>query len=107
MLARFRDALVVFVRFAYGLRAAGPVIIGMSSMSALRFAVFNALGAVLWACLVGGAGWVFGQAAETLLGDIRSIEGWLVLAAIAIAAGAWGVHRWRRRRAKDCARQAD
>ncbi len=107
LLARYRDALVVFVRFAYGLRAAGPIIIGMSAMPALRFACFNALGAVMWAFLVGGAGWVFGQAAETLLGEVRSIEGWLVLALLTVAGSVWGVHVWRKRRAQVGARKAE
>jgi membrane protein DedA with SNARE-associated domain len=100
LMARFHDALVVFVRFAYGLRVAGPIIIGMSTMPAVRFAIFNALGAVLWACLVGGTGWVFGQAAEAWLGELRSIEGWLLLALLAVGASVGLWHRWRRRRAQ-------
>jgi membrane protein DedA with SNARE-associated domain len=80
---------------------------GMSAMPALRFAVFNALGAVLWAGLVGGAGWFFGQAAETLLGEVRHAEGWLVLALLVIAALGWCVQRWSRRRAQVRARKAE
>ena len=100
LLARWRDAVVVFVRFAYGLRAAGPVIIGMSSISAPRFALFNALGALLWAGLVGGAGYAFGHAAEAVLGQIHSIEGWLLLALAAAGAGLWLFHKWRERRSE-------
>jgi membrane protein DedA with SNARE-associated domain len=94
LVARWRDAVTVFMRFAYGLRVAGPVVLGMSPIPAWRFAVFNALGAVLWACVVGGAGWLFGQAAQAALGQIREVEGWLLLALMVAAGLSW----WLRRR---------
>jgi membrane protein DedA with SNARE-associated domain len=97
LIVRFQSAVIVFVRFAYGLRVAGPMIIGMSPISAWRFAAFNAMGALLWACVVGGAGWLFGQAAEVALGHIREVEGWLLLG-LAAAAAAWGALRWFRSR---------
>jgi membrane protein DedA with SNARE-associated domain len=97
LLQRWRDAVVVFVRFAYGLRVAGPLIIGMSDIPGWRFALFNALGAVLWALVVGGAGWLFGQAAERLLGRLHDIELWLLLALAVAGLGLWLLRRWRRR----------
>jgi len=93
MLEHWRDGVVVLVRFAYGLRIVGPVIIGMSDMPAWRFALFNAIGAVLWAILIGGAGWVFGRAAEAVLGRIQDIEVWVLLALLALAAAVWLVRR--------------
>jgi len=57
-----RVSLAAFVvRFAYGMRIAGPMLIGVSSMPALRFAVLNALSAIAWALLMGAAGWLFGE----------------------------------------------
>ncbi len=95
LLARWRDAVVVLVRFAYGLRTAGPVIIGMSAIPPWRFAFFNGVGALLWAVLVGGAGWLFGEAAESVLGEIRDVEGGLLLALALGGAVVWAFHRWR------------
>jgi membrane protein DedA with SNARE-associated domain len=88
LVARYPAGAAIGVRFAYGLRIAGPMLIGMSPMPRTRFAMLNALGALLWASLVGGAGWVFGQAAELVLGNIHHVEGWLLLGVLA-AAVAW------------------
>ena len=92
LLQRWDGWLVVGVRFAYGLRIAGPVVMGTSAMPAVRFAAFNALGAVLWAVVVGGLGWVLGGAAEALLGKAQHLEAWLLGALLLLAAGAAG---WR------------
>ncbi len=94
LLARWRDAVIVLVRFAYGLRIVGPIVIGMSTVSARRFAAFNALGALLWAPAVAGAGWLFGEAAERVLGDLRDIEVAVLLMLVLASAAVWA---WRHR----------
>lgn len=96
-LQRWPAAMVIGVRFAYGLRLAGPLLIGTSGLPAWRFAVLNAAGALLWAGLVGGAGWLFGAAAERLLGRLQHLEGWLLLALLLTGAAA-GLLRRRRAR---------
>lgn|SRR5574338_636846 len=95
--ARYHEAVVIGVRFAYGLRVAGPVLIGMSEISGRRFVVLNAAGALLWACIFSGIGWAFGQAAEALLGNIRHVEEWLLLALAAAGAIFWWIRRNRAR----------
>jgi membrane protein DedA with SNARE-associated domain len=40
----------------YGLRLIGPIVIGMSAVSPLRFAILNMVGAALWATSVAGVG---------------------------------------------------
>jgi len=91
------DALVIVgVRFAYGLRIAGPVLLGTSGVPTWRFVLFNAIGALLWAATVALLGWAFGQVFEALLGDLRRIELWLLLALAVAGIAAWW---WRRRRA--------
>jgi membrane protein DedA with SNARE-associated domain len=79
LVERYQSWVIVGVRFAYGLRIAGPIIIGTSQIPALRFVVFNAIGAMIWAILIGGIGFVFGEAASAILGDLKSIEIWLLL----------------------------
>ena len=82
------------VRFAYGVRLAGPMLIGASSMPTLRFAVLNALSAITWALLVGGIGWLFGEAAETIFGHFAHVEGWL-FAVLIVALVGWRLLRQR------------
>jgi membrane protein DedA with SNARE-associated domain len=95
LIERWHEALIVGVRFAYGLRIAGPVLIGASSVSAWRFGFFNAIGALLWATSVAAVGWAFGAAAQALLGELRHVEGWLFLALIVVLGVVWLVRRHR------------
>lgn len=74
LIARWRFFAVVLLRFAVGLRTAGPAIVGMGRMSTGEFMAANALGAVLWALLIGALGWFFGQVAERWLGDAKRLE---------------------------------
>ncbi len=80
------------MRFVYGARVAGPILIGASSMPPLRFAVLNALSAIVWAFLVFGVGWLFGETAQTFFGHLAHVEGWLLGALIA-ALVAWRLLR--------------
>lgn len=95
LIARFHGSAIIGMRFAYGLRIAGPVMLGMSGISSRRFILFNAAGALVWAALIGAFGWVFGHAAEAALGRIQHLEGWLIGLAVA---GALAFALWGRRR---------
>jgi len=95
LIERYHEGVIVGVRFAYGLRIAGPILIGTSNVAAWRFVVFNALGAVLWATLIAGLGWVFGEAIQRVLGELHHIEMWLFAALIVIGIGLWLYHRRR------------
>lgn len=89
--------LIVGLRFAWGMRIAGPVALGALRVPALRFAAFNVLGAVMWAAAIGGLGWFAGAAAERMLGDLRRVEVPLFAAIAAVGALAWWVRRRRAR----------
>ena len=96
LIARYHTAVIIGVRFTYGLRIAGPVLIGMSAVSRGRFALLNAVGAVLWACLIAGIGWSFGKAAEMLMTRIQNAQIWLLLGLAALALLVWLVQHRRR-----------
>lgn len=94
---RNQNVLIVGVRFMYGLRLIGPFVIGMSEVNSGRFLYLNLLGAALWAPLVVGVGYAFGQTLGWLLADIERFEaaGALVFALLVVCFAVW---RWRRRR---------
>ena len=99
LLLRYHAGLIVGVRFAYGLRILGPIVIGTTPLPARRFMFFNALGAAIWAPLIAGAGYLFGQTLELLLADLKQFEGIVMLAIVGAAVLIGLVHRsWRRRR---------
>ena len=97
LLERYHLPLIPGIRFLYGLRMVGPLVIGMSSVSWLRFFVLNLLGATVWAVLISGLGYLFGNALELVLTNLRHYEEAL-LALMAVAGIiVWLVYRWRQR----------
>lgn len=89
--------MIVGVRFAFGLRIAGPIVLGTSDIPGWRFAAFNALGAALWATVFALLGWTFGRAVEAALGRVERFEAG-ALAIVAVAAALWLLQRRRRTR---------
>lgn len=96
-LVRYQARIVIGVRFMYGLRIVGPIAIGMSDIPAWRFLVFNLIGAVIWAPLFVGAGFLFGNTLEWLFTDIKHYEEAAFLIIIAAALGLALVRHLRRR----------
>jgi membrane protein DedA with SNARE-associated domain len=74
MIERHPAATILGVRFMYGLRTAGPAIIGTTRLTLLEFIPLNVLGALLWSACWAGAGYLLGRVAEHLLGDLARIE---------------------------------
>ena len=62
-------------------------------MPAARFLAFNVLGAAIWAVLVTGVGYVFGQSLHWLMADLVKYEEAGVLAIIGVAVLITVVHR--------------
>ncbi len=102
MVERHPVATILAVRFMYGLRTAGPAIIGTTRVPWLTFCVLNALGAFAWSACWAGAGWVLGKAAEHLLGDLAHLEKELFLGALVAAVIAAIGLRWWRARSRRC-----
>lgn len=88
---RWGTWLILGFRFVYGMRMAGAAAFGATDISTLRFSLLNLAGAILWACLLSGGGYLLGHTLETFLGDLSASEGWIFLtillagAALAIA----------------------
>lgn len=98
ILERHQNLLILGFRFLYGLRSVTPFAIGMSKVSYVRFAALNFIGAAIWAITVGLAGFYFGQAMESVLGDLKRYEVALMTGLICIASIVWLLHIFRQRR---------
>ena len=86
--ARHGDKAVLLARFVLGLRTWGSMLAGMARMPFLRFQVFSALGALVWATVVGAAGYVLGNNLSLISAVIRDIGigGMVLVVFIAVAA---------------------
>jgi len=73
---------VIVVRFLYGVRIAGPVVIGSSKLAWSHYLALNAVGALLWSACWLSAGYALGAAAEQLVGNLAKIERELFLAVL-------------------------
>ncbi len=98
LIARYHELLIVGIRFLYGFRTVGPMALGMSSVIAWRFMVFNFLGAVIWSAGIGGAGFLFGNALTLFFHDFKRIEETLLAALLLIAFIVWIFRRYRFRK---------
>lgn len=85
LLNRYDAPLIVGIRFMYGLRIIGPITMGACRVPPWRFACFNLVGAAIWAPVVGGFGYLFGEALEILLGDIKRFEATALMLLVAVA----------------------
>jgi len=84
--ARHGDKAIIGARFILGLRTWASMLAGMSRMPFWRFQLFSALGGLLWAVLIGIAGYVLGSNLPLLETIIRAvgIGGLTVLLLIAL-----------------------
>jgi len=95
LVLRYQNWLIIFIRFMYGLRVAGPIFLGMAGVSHIRFALVNLAGAIVWAILIGGAGYLFGQAVGLFLHDAQRYETYLLGGLVMLGVAVWIYRRYR------------
>jgi membrane protein DedA with SNARE-associated domain len=95
LLQRHHAPVIVGIRFMYGLRIIGPIVIGACEIPPWRFALFNMLGAAVWAPLVAGLGYLFGDALELLPVDLKQFESTVLALIVAVAVAFSLIRRWR------------
>jgi membrane protein DedA with SNARE-associated domain len=84
--ARHGDKAIVGARFILGLRTWASMLAGMARMPFWRFQVFSAIGGLLWALLIGLAGYFLGSNLALLETIVRGVGiGGLVLIALIAA----------------------
>ncbi|MEB0204307.1 DedA family protein [Pseudomonas sp. CCC3.1] len=75
---------VFSVRFLYGMRLVGPMVIGACKVSPLKFTCINLLGAVTWATVFASVGYWAGEFLEGVLGDLKPYRLPIVLCVIVL-----------------------
>ena len=98
LLSRWHAPLIVAIRFMYGFRVVGPILLGMGRVPGWKFVVFNFIGAAIWAPLVASIGYAFGAILASVLGDMQRYEIWVFLAVAAACGAIVVVHFVRERR---------
>jgi membrane protein DedA with SNARE-associated domain len=73
---------VVGVRFAYGFRIIGPLILGTSGIPPRRFVLLNVLGGLLWGSVMVSLGYCVGEFLHRFVAGHRSLELWLAIVAV-------------------------
>lgn len=80
---RRENLVIIGVRFAYGLRTIGPVIIGAAGINPLKFFVLNIFGGAIWGSVIVSAGYFVSAAILAL--PLHTYLAWfLILAAVAV-----------------------
>jgi membrane protein DedA with SNARE-associated domain len=91
---RFGAAAIFFARFIFGMRIFAGPLAGVLRMPWKAFAVFNALGAVLWVTVIATVGYLFGRHWHTLERMIKRFD--ISVAAVIVVAIVLYWWRWRR-----------
>lgn len=95
---RYGAPAIFITQWLYGLRITCAVIIGISKVSTIKFLVYEALTCIVWAIIIGTAGFYFGAAVERVLGRAAHVERYGLLVLILVAIGFWAYHRWKDKR---------
>jgi membrane protein DedA with SNARE-associated domain len=99
-ISRHKIPIILAFRFWYGFRFITPFALGMSKVPWLAFIFFNIFGAILWAVVIGYAGYLFGHALSIILGKLKHFEA-LVLAGLALlGATIWLIRLYKNRQLK-------
>ncbi|TDV60812.1 DedA family protein [Pseudomonas sp. LP_7_YM] len=85
LIERYPTASIFSVRFLYGMRLVGPLVIGASRLSPVRFSLVNLLGAAVWATLFVMGGYWAGDALENLLGNLKPYRLPILIGVVVIA----------------------
>jgi membrane protein DedA with SNARE-associated domain len=96
LIERRPAGFILSFRFLYGLRAAGPVAVGVSSVSTRKFAILNAVAAAIWAGAFVALGYAFGPAVmhvlEAIFAHAAPVAAGVAVVLVVVGVAVW---RWR------------
>ena len=70
---------ILSFRFIYGVRIMSPLVIGTARVDPKRFLLLNFIAAVIWSILSCGAGYLLGDAFESIMGDLSVNKAYFAL----------------------------
>jgi membrane protein DedA with SNARE-associated domain len=97
LVRRWNAPAVIVLRFLYGLRIAGPIVIGSFGISPWRLAFFNAIGTLIWAPLVASIGYFAGYTFEAWIGRLKHVQIVFLMIVLVGIVIAWLLLQSRRR----------
>jgi len=95
---RYGAPAIFITQWLYGLRITCAVIIGISKVSTIKFLIYEALTCIVWAIIIGTAGYYFGRAVERVLGRAAHIEKYGLIVLLVVGIGVWAYHKWKEKR---------
>jgi membrane protein DedA with SNARE-associated domain len=95
---RYGAPAIFITQWLYGLRITCAVIIGISKVSTIKFLIYEALTCIVWAIIIGTAGYYFGRAVERVLGRAAHIEKYGLIVLVVGGIGVWAYHKWKEKR---------
>lgn len=99
LVQRHQSLWVVGVRFAYGFRIIGPLILGSSGIPVKRFILLNIFGGLLWGSAMVSFGYCVGELLHRFVAGHKSLELWLLIAVVWVGSLALVMRRLLRPRA--------
>ncbi|MFI4985945.1 MAG: DedA family protein [Alphaproteobacteria bacterium] len=100
LLVRYQNLFILTFRFIYGVRNVASFAIGFAGVSFRRFAILNAIAALVWALTFGLGGYFFGKTLKHFIGQAQQLEGIALGVGVLSIVGVWLWYRLKRRRAQ-------
>ncbi len=88
----------IISRFAFGARIALPMACGAARVPPWIFLTGTAVASLVWATVVVSLGWVFGQGAVLLVGEVKKYEGTVTVVLVLLVIVVFVVLKRRQRR---------
>jgi len=84
MMIRFGSFAIILQKYIYGIKTLIPLVIGLTTYDTKKFFIFNAIGAVIWAVVVGYLAFTLG---ETIINAADEFKNYGIVIAIVIILG--------------------
>lgn len=73
LINRYGILSLFIIRFLYGMRIVPMMLMGATGFNVYKFLFFNILSLIIWAMIFLSIGYIFGHAAQMLLGNIKDV----------------------------------